>query len=70
LQSARRALDERKLIERAKGVLMTRLGVSEEKAYKALRNASMTQNRRMADVAEATLALPDFVDARSEPHQE
>ena len=70
LQAARRALDERKLIERAKGVLMTRLGVSEEKAYKALRNASMTQNRRMADVAEATLALPDFVDARSEPHQE
>lgn len=70
LQAARRALDERKLIERAKGVLMARLGVSEEKAYKALRDASMTQNRRMADVAEATLALPDFVGAAGKPHQE
>lgn len=69
LQAARRALDERKLIERAKGVLMARLGVSEEKAYKALRDASMSQNRRIADVAEATLALPDFVGAGRKPHQ-
>ena len=58
LQAARRAPDERKLIERAKGVLMARPRVSEEKAYKALRDASMSQNRRIADVAEATLALP------------
>ena len=29
----------------------------------------MSQNRRIADVAEATLALPDFVGAGRKPHQ-
>lgn len=60
LESARRALDERKVIERAKGVLMARLGLTEEAAFRALQKTSMDQNRRLRDVAEATLSLPDF----------
>ncbi|MBS0320925.1 MAG: nitrate- and nitrite sensing domain-containing protein [Proteobacteria bacterium] len=59
LVDARRALHDRKAIERAKGVLMTRLGMTEEAAFRALQKTSMDQNRRMVDVAEATLSLPD-----------
>jgi len=60
LDHARRALQERKLIERAKGVLMARFAMTEEAAYKMLQKTSMDQNRRLADVAEAVLALPAF----------
>lgn len=59
LDAARRALHERKVIERAKGALMSRLGLSEEAAFRSLQKASMDHNRRLLDVAEATLALPD-----------
>lgn len=61
LATARRALHERKLIERAKGALMARLGLSEEAAFRALQKASMDHNRKLVDVAEAALALPDLV---------
>jgi AmiR/NasT family two-component response regulator len=61
LESTRRSLNERKVIERAKGLLMARRNLSEEAAYKLLRQTSMDQNRRMVDVAEATISLPDFI---------
>ncbi len=64
LQAARRALSERKVIERAKGMLMARLGLSEEAAFRMLQKTSMDQNRRLLDVAEAALALPDIAFAR------
>ncbi|KGM40058.1 antitermination regulator [Aquabacterium sp. NJ1] len=63
LEAARRALHERKVIERAKGALMARMGLTEEAAFRALQKASMDHNRRLLDVAEATLALPDFAFA-------
>ncbi|MFZ5521254.1 MAG: nitrate- and nitrite sensing domain-containing protein [Pseudomonadota bacterium] len=61
LEAARRALNERKVIERAKGALMSRLGLTEEAALRMLQKASMDHNRRLLDVAEATLTLPDVV---------
>ena len=63
LEAARRALHERKVIERAKGVLMARLGMNEEAAFRVLQKTSMDQNRRLLDVAEATLSLPDLAFA-------
>jgi len=60
LASARRALNERKTIERAKGILMAGFNLTEDAAYKKLRTASMDQNRRLVDVAEAALALSVF----------
>lgn len=63
LDTARRTLNERKVIERAKGVLMSRMGLTEEAAFRALQKTSMDQNRRLLDVAEATLSLPDFAFA-------
>ena len=70
LDTARRALHERKVIERAKGALMSRLGLTEEAAFRALQKASMDHNRRLLDVAEATLSLPDFAfTAKGDAHQ-
>jgi hypothetical protein len=63
LETARRTLNERKVIDRAKGMLMTRLGISEDVAFRMLQKTSMDQNRRLLDVAEATLSLPDFAFA-------
>lgn len=64
LEAARRTLHERKVIERAKGVLMSRLAMTEEGAFRALQKTSMDQNRRLVDVAEATLLLPDIAFAK------
>lgn len=64
LEAARRALNERKIIERAKGVLMARLGMNEEVAFRVLQKTSMDQNRRLLEVAEATLALPNLAFAK------
>ncbi|MDC8786406.1 nitrate- and nitrite sensing domain-containing protein [Roseateles koreensis] len=60
LDKARRALQDRKIIERAKGALMVRLGLSEEAAFRALQKASMDHNRKLLDVAELALTLPDL----------
>lgn len=64
LEAARRALHERKVIERAKGVLMARLGMNEVEAYRALQKTAMDQNRRLLEVAQATLTLPEFAFSR------
>ncbi len=60
LASARRVLQERKTIERAKGILMAHFNLTEDAAYRKLRTASMEQNRRLVEVAEAALALTTF----------
>ncbi|WP_170467312.1 MULTISPECIES: ANTAR domain-containing response regulator [Ruegeria] len=53
LAETRRALEERKVIDRAKGLLMKAKGVPEDEAYALLRKTAMNQNRRVAEVAEA-----------------
>ncbi len=53
LEETRRALEERKLIDRAKGLIMKAKGLQEDEAYALLRKTAMNQNRRVADVAEA-----------------
>jgi hypothetical protein len=57
LSSARSALNERKTIERAKGILMARFNLTEDEAYKNMRTTSMQQNRRLIEVAESVLSL-------------
>jgi len=54
-QSLRTRLDERKVIERAKGALMRRYGLSEDDAFQRLRRAAMDSRRSMADIARALL---------------
>ncbi|MDF1873103.1 ANTAR domain-containing protein [Vannielia sp.] len=53
LAETRRALEERKVIDRAKGLLMKARGIDEQAAYALLRKTAMDQGRRVPDVAEA-----------------
>ncbi|MFD2175869.1 ANTAR domain-containing response regulator [Rhodobacter lacus] len=53
LQTTKRALEERKVIDRAKGLLMKARGIDEDAAYALLRKTAMDQGRKVADVAAA-----------------
>ena len=53
LSETKRALEERKVIDRAKGMIMKARGVGEDEAYAILRKAAMDQGKRLADVAQA-----------------
>lgn len=64
LAAARASLDERKLVERAKGLLMTHQGLDEGAAYQLLRQQAMNRNCRLAEVAQAVLAMADFLPGR------
>lgn len=52
LREAKSKLHERKLIERAKGIIMEKRNIREDEAYQALRKLAMDKNQRIADVAE------------------
>ena len=52
LETTRRALEERKVIDRAKGVLMKARGIDEDAAYALLRKTAMDQGKRLADIAQ------------------
>ncbi len=53
LAATKRALEERKVIDRAKGMIMKARGIGEDEAYALLRKTAMDQNKRVADVAQA-----------------
>jgi two-component system, response regulator / RNA-binding antiterminator len=53
LAATRRALEERKIVDRAKGLLMRARNLTEDEAYAVLRKAAMDQKKKLADVAEA-----------------
>jgi len=61
LAGLRASLSERKLIERAKGLLMQHHGLSEQQAHKTLRDMAMNQNKKLAEIAEAMLAVADLL---------
>lgn len=61
LEEARGELEGRKLIERAKGILMKSRGMSEEDAYALLRKTAMNQNRKLADVAQSLVTAADLL---------
>ena len=61
LAEAKSTLAERKLVDKAKGLLMQRRGMSEDEAYKALRKMAMDSNKRIAEVAENLLAVADLL---------
>ncbi len=64
LEAVRASLNERRLIERAKGLLMAHRQFSEAEAHKALRQMAMNQNRRLVDVAEAVLSMAEVLPPR------
>jgi response regulator NasT len=61
LDEAKSALAERKVIDRAKGILMKRRQVGEDEAYAMLRQAAMNQNRKLIDVARSIVTAADLL---------
>ncbi|MGV3572666.1 MAG: nitrate- and nitrite sensing domain-containing protein [Ramlibacter sp.] len=64
LDTVRASLNDRKLVERAKGLLMAHRHMSEDDAYKALRRMAMNQGRRLVEVAAAVLATAEVLPGR------
>jgi AmiR/NasT family two-component response regulator len=60
LETAKAALNERKVIDRAKGLLMTRRNLSEQDAYALLRKTAMDRNKRIFEIAEALVSMADM----------
>jgi response regulator NasT len=63
LEDARSELENRKVVERAKGILMRSRGISEDEAYALLRKTAMNQNRKISDVAQSLVIAAGLLDA-------
>jgi response regulator NasT len=61
LEQARSELEDRKIIEQAKGILMKTRGLAEAEAYALLRSTAMNQNRRMVDIAQSLVTAADLL---------
>jgi two-component system, response regulator / RNA-binding antiterminator len=60
LEQTKSALEERKVIDRAKGILMKAKKLSEEQAYALLRKTAMNENRKIADVAQSVITAAEL----------
>jgi response regulator NasT len=61
LEQARSELEGRKVVDRAKGILMKSRGLSEADAYALLRKTAMNQNRKIADIAQSLVTAADLL---------
>lgn len=57
LERTKNSLQDRKIIDRAKGILMEQRKIGEDEAYRALRRLAMEQNRRLVDVAQQLITF-------------
>ncbi|MEO1557658.1 MAG: ANTAR domain-containing protein, partial [Pseudomonadota bacterium] len=57
----KRAMADRKTVDRAKGMIMRARGIGEEEAYALLRKTAMSQNRKVIEVAQALLTASDLL---------
>jgi response regulator NasT len=61
LSDTRRQLADRKLIERAKGLLMAKNRLTEEEAYQRLRSMAMNKKLKLAEIAQRILDVEDLL---------
>ncbi|GLS17324.1 two-component system response regulator [Labrys miyagiensis] len=61
LDRTRQALEDRKVIDKAKGILMKSRGISEEEAYALLRKTAMNESRRVAEVARSLVTAANLL---------
>ena len=61
LQQAKSALEDRKIIEQAKAILMQQRGCSEDDAYVLLRRTAMSQNRKIVELARSLIAASALI---------
>ena len=64
LDKAEQQLAGRKVIERAKGVLMAEAGLDEDAAYKRLRKLAMDRGKRLSDVAQSVIDAQELLRMR------
>jgi two-component system, response regulator / RNA-binding antiterminator len=60
LDRTRSALEERKVIDRAKGILMKAKNLTEETAYAMLRKTAMNENKKIAEVAQSVITAAEL----------
>src|SRR5712691_8677118 len=60
LDRTRSALEERKVIDRAKGILMKAKSLTEETAYAMLRKTAMNENKKIAEVAQSVITAAEL----------
>ncbi len=65
---AQQALEDRKLVERAKGLLMSALNLSEQDAFRRLQQTARERNLRLADVAGRIVEQQSVLDPKPKRH--
>jgi len=61
LDRAKTALEERKVIDRAKGILMRAKGLDEEEAYRLLRKTAMNEKKKIAEIAQSVVTAAELL---------
>jgi len=61
LAATRAALEERKIVDRAKGILMKVRCIGEDEAYALMRRTAMDQKRKISDIAQAILTASELL---------
>jgi len=61
LEVARTSLADRKLIDRAKGIIMAMRGLSEEEAYAMLRNKAMKEQKKLSEIARSIITAAELL---------
>lgn len=61
LELMRAKLEDRKIIERAKGLVMEQQGVSESDAFQSMRRLAMRKNKKLVEIAEGVIAAAELL---------
>jgi response regulator NasT len=62
LEEARSALEDRKIVDQAKAILIKNRGLSEADAYALLRRTAMNQNRKIAEIAQSLITAAGLLE--------
>src|ERR1700742_1673465 len=60
LERTKNALEDRKVIDRAKGILMKRKNMNEGEAYDLLRRTAMNENKKIAEIAQSVITASEM----------
>ena len=61
LERAKTDLEDRKTLDRAKGILMKNKGLTEDEAYRLMRSAAMREKKKIADIAAAIITAVELL---------
>ena len=61
LEEARSQLEDRKIIDRAKGIVMRLKGLSEDEAYALMRRTAMNEKRKLIDIAHSLITAAEML---------